>query len=498
MRVPRLLLLSLLVAACEAEDATTERAAPIPIVEPGTSCADVPPAEAAAICGEALFCLDQQRCAAKQGTPCGSDVDCGTEGACFVEEGVCRYDQARECPSPFWLEAARCEDWDPADCPCWAGEVKFHETERDGRLSCGGIAGALPERVQLRQTGCHVESTDGSLVADLVSSSEVRLTVLGMPSAAGCTLLADRWIEPGEEQGDPAVRLSCSATCRIWMEQFLPLAPAAVVPSGGFVMGTPQSALPPGVTDEAPAHAVETSCFFMDAFEVSRREYQECVDAGRCEPPDYAVVGQDPRAFVRGRSGLLPIVHVPWAQAEQYCRFRHKELPTEAEWERAARGAAKAMTTYPWGEAAPDCTRGNHEGCGEVALPTTDGGGGPRLDPAPHPPGAPPPGIPPNAPIGSRGASWYGVYDLAGNVREWTRDYYVARAYEERPLDAPSRNPERTEPGPEGPLRVVRGGSYLTPPDGRALQSSAREGLDERAVALDLGFRCVRYGERAP
>ncbi len=489
-----LLSFCLFAAACEAEDAEPTGTATVKL---GASCVADTPEAAAALCGASLTCLEE-RCVAPQGTPCDADADCGAEEACFEEEGVCRYDQARECPDPRWLEPLRCVDWDPQECPCYAGEIAFHEKAEGGTLSCAGVVGIFSDRIFLRQTGCHLEAMGGELVGDAVGFGEMRLRIAQLPNDTTCSAMADRWTETAGDPGNPAVRITCSATCRIWMEQFLALVPTAVVPSGTFAMGTPDASQPAGVGDEAPEHMVETSCFFMDQFEVSRGEYRECLKKGVCEDPDYAGAGQAKEEFFGVPADLLPVTSVTHRQAEQYCKFRDKALPSEADWERAARGAVQEMTTYPWGEEAPDCTRANLAGCGGNALPTTDGGGGPRLDVEPPSDGLDPPGTPAPAAVGSAGASHYGIYDLSGNVREWTRDFYDSRAYEERTLDAPNRNPETLYPGVEGPMRVVRGGSYLTPADGRALQASSRGAELETSSAADLGFRCVMYGTRDP
>ena len=202
--------------------------------------------------------------------------------------------------------------------------------------------------------------------------------------------------------------------------------------------------------DEQPRRTVVVAPFSIDADEVTRADYARCVAAGACKPP----VGEP----ARDTTSRLPVTGVTWHDAAAYCRFVHKRLPTEAEWERAARGPDGR--TYPWGD-APECARanfGNFEGEGRC----------------PKNPGHP-------VDVGSYGGGE--LHDLAGNVWEWVADWYDARYY----ARAPSTNP----PGPRhGERRVVRGGaccSMFGLP-----RASNRNAFPPDYRDDDLGFRCAR------
>ncbi|HEY2747619.1 MAG TPA: SUMF1/EgtB/PvdO family nonheme iron enzyme [Polyangia bacterium] len=214
---------------------------------------------------------------------------------------------------------------------------------------------------------------------------------------------------------------------------------------GSFVMGGGPE------LDEQPRHAVVLSAYSIDADEVTRAEYAVCVAAGACQP-----------ARGDNASSKRPVTGVSWNDADRYCRWAHKRLPTEAEWERAARGTDGR--TYPWGD-TPDCARanfGNFEGEGRC----------------PQNPGHP-------VDVGSYPGAGAGgaLHDFAGNVWEWVADWYDPRYY----ARAPVANP----PGPRhGERRVVRGGaccSMFGLP-----RASNRNAFPPDYRDDDLGFRCAR------
>jgi formylglycine-generating enzyme required for sulfatase activity len=219
------------------------------------------------------------------------------------------------------------------------------------------------------------------------------------------------------------------------------------VPAGPFTMGGGDEA------DERPAHRVWLSAFFIDRDEVTRADYARCVGDGVCRSP--ALASSDPEP------SRLPVTGVDWRDAEAYCRWARKRLPTEAEWEKAARGTDGRP--YPWGR-TPRCDQanfGNFEGEGRC----------------PRNPGRP-------APVGSYpGASPYGARDLAGNVWEWVADPYDPDYYR--------RSPARDPRGPtSGSRRVVRGGaccSMFGLP-----RASNRLAFPEDYRDIDIGFRCAR------
>jgi formylglycine-generating enzyme required for sulfatase activity len=167
------------------------------------------------------------------------------------------------------------------------------------------------------------------------------------------------------------------------------------VPGGTFVMGADAG----GQEDEHPAHAVTLNGFFLDRTEVTNRAYEACVTTGACRPPEPTNAKRaryGPDAAFRGPE--QPVSSISWNDARAYCAFVGKRLPTEAEFERAARG--DDQRTYPWGNEPP-----SPELATFAASRTTDVGV--------HPAGAGP----------------YGHLDLAGNVWEWLEDLYDPYAY---------------------------------------------------------------------
>lgn len=219
-------------------------------------------------------------------------------------------------------------------------------------------------------------------------------------------------------------------------------------------------------TDELPQHDVTLATYAIDRFEVTVAQYQACVDSGNCPAP----AGSDADCnWGKPAKAGHPITCVSWAQAVGYCQYVGKRLPTEAEWEAAARGTCSLYTScasqlpqYPWGNDTPTCSwtvmfGDSTAGCD---LNTTKGVGVQSNDRSPHQ-----------------------VRDLAGNAREWTADWYDASYY------AASAATNPTGPA-SGTLRVARGGSWLSLL--QEMRSSDRHPLDPASASADLGFRCAR------
>jgi formylglycine-generating enzyme required for sulfatase activity len=236
------------------------------------------------------------------------------------------------------------------------------------------------------------------------------------------------------------------------------------IPAGTFTRGAIGD--PEAEADEKPARSIRVAAFAIDRTEVTRAAYAACIVSRRCAPV--------PDASPADLISRLPMTQVSWRDAAAYCAAIGARLPTEAEWERAARGNVDRRR-FPWGDAA-DCTRanfGNFEGEGRC----------PR-----HP------GRPVEVGTFPSGASPDGVLDLAGNVWEWTADYYDPRAYA-RGLGSDPRGPTRGVPrGREElgtlPRRSVRGGaccSILAAP-----RLTNRVGFPEDYRDADLGFRCAK------
>jgi formylglycine-generating enzyme required for sulfatase activity len=211
---------------------------------------------------------------------------------------------------------------------------------------------------------------------------------------------------------------------------------------------------------EGYAHQVTLHAFEMDRTEVSVADYERCVLAGPCDAPGFT--RGDPR-FDRPR---YPVTQIRWDDAERYCHWAGGRLPTEAEWEYAARGDARRL--FPWGDVY-NPHLANH---GALATDDTDASDGFAL----------------LAPVGSYpdGATPEGILDLAGNVGEWVQDFdYEAdsEGYGYSPM--PAVDPVGP---PTGVGHLVRGGSYARP--AWRLRGAAREELLLPRSA-EVGFRCV-------
>jgi len=223
------------------------------------------------------------------------------------------------------------------------------------------------------------------------------------------------------------------------------------IPGGSFVMGRSDPATP----DRCPARDVELDSFAMDRTEVTVEAWEACVTAGACAELPFCE-SEAPRI---GEPSQVPASCVSWENALSYCEWVGGRLPTEAEWERAARGTEG--TTYPWGEEPLDCDRANYH----FVVDLCEGG---PIDVGSYPGGDSPEGL----------------ADLAGNVFEWTADYYDAGGY----ADLDASNPTGAA---EGTDRVLRGGAWNTRDE--ALDSTARAFGSPELQDANIGFRCV-YG----
>jgi formylglycine-generating enzyme required for sulfatase activity len=226
----------------------------------------------------------------------------------------------------------------------------------------------------------------------------------------------------------------------------LPPEGMVLVPAGEFLMGAED-----GHPDARPMRRPSLSSYWIDKYEITIAQYRRCVVSGVCAPP------KDRSAFDDPQRAQHPVTNVTWSQARAYCQWSSRRLPTEAEWEKAARGTDGRR--YPWG---------NSEEMIKSWLKERDvrtGSNG-------------------TAPVGSlpENVSPYGVFDLVGNVWEWVRDWYADDFY----AVAPSHDPQ----GPlRGSFRVLRGGDWSQSP--LDLRASYR-GWDEMTYwGPTLGFRCA-------
>ena len=220
-----------------------------------------------------------------------------------------------------------------------------------------------------------------------------------------------------------------------------------LIPAGEFAMGAED-----GLPDTRPMHRVYLSTYWLDRHEVTNRQYRQCVESGGCAPPKDQSAYEDPTLADH------PVTNVTWAQARHYCGWPGKRLPTEAEWEKAARGIDGRL--YPWGNSD------------EVAKA--------RPRPAERTKNG-------TAPVGTMdfARSPYGVADLVMNVSEWVNDWYAEDFYR----SSPGRDPQ----GPaRGSFRVLRGGELSDRP--LELRASYRGWDDMTYWGPSLGFRCAQDG----
>ncbi len=221
------------------------------------------------------------------------------------------------------------------------------------------------------------------------------------------------------------------------------------VPAGDFLMGEK------GPVDvDSPLHPVYLDAFWIDKVEVSNAMYEKCVSANACSLP-----------FVEGNPYYgkwiyrdYPVVYVNWFQAGEYCKWTGRRLPTEAEWEKAARGTDGRL--YPWGNERPNPRLANFN----ASLV-----------------GEPVPVY--RYPLG---ASPYGALNMVGNVREWVADWFDKRYYE----SYPSTNPTGPETGTE---RSMRSGAYDA--DANEIFTYSRYKHEPDSAGLSRGFRCAESGE---
>lgn len=279
-------------------------------------------------------------------------------------------------------------------------------------LSAGDTLGQAPYATQTQKINLPV-TADTNIVSNFLVATKTAIVIPSPTLGTGSTMIS-------EKDGMTMV----------------------YVPAGEFTMGDDNG------WDEKPAHTVYLDAFWIDQTEVTNKMYAKCVDAGKCSPPISTHTPTD--YFNNARYVNHPVVYVDWDMAKTYCEWAGRELPTEPQWEKAARGTDGR--TYPWGDDLPNKNLLNYD---HNVGGTTEVGNY------------------------QSGKSYYGAYDMAGNVSEWTADWYDVY---------PGGDPNSSIYGFGQTRRVLRGGSGFD----IFIETTDRSSDEPTSSNFDIGFRCAR------
>jgi serine/threonine protein kinase len=246
------------------------------------------------------------------------------------------------------------------------------------------------------------------------------------------------------------------------------------IPSGEFIMGSDKNNDPYWYGAEGPSHRVYLEGYWIYRTEVTNRMYQTCVEQHACPRPAYNKSSTRAEYFSNPAYDNYPVIFVSSDDAISYCRWAGGRLPTEAEWEKAARGEDSRL--FAWGNQPPTGELANYcdRNCSDNLRDSSQDDGYRDTSPAGNYP---------------KGSSPYGLLDMAGNVWEWTSDWFDPVYYKVAPLENPL--------GPaSGQRRVVRGGSWYNPAEG--IRTVNRRSERPGTTTETLGFRCVVEEADAP
>ncbi len=236
-----------------------------------------------------------------------------------------------------------------------------------------------------------------------------------------------------------------------------------LVPAGPFTMGSDE-----GLPNERPVHAVTLDAYYIDQYEVTLSLYRKFLEVGKqASPPNW----DDEAATTVGDR---PAVGMSWSAASAYCQWAGKRLPTEAEWEKAARGTDGRR--YPWGEMQPFVDIANYNRGMWVSEAVTLASVTSGLE-----------GMSVRHGLKGGGKSPFGLSHMAGNAAEWVADWYGRDYYQ--------KSSEKNPSGPAtGDKRVIRGGSWADLP--AALRVTARLSAEPDFEDRTIGFRCAMNGSK--
>jgi formylglycine-generating enzyme required for sulfatase activity len=240
--------------------------------------------------------------------------------------------------------------------------------------------------------------------------------------------------------------------------------PSCQAGSPGYVLSSSPDSM---ASYETPIRQIYLDAYYIDTFEVSVKHFEMCVNAGACNDSNFKTKSYDSYCnYGYSDRGNHPMNCLNWDGANEYCEFVGKRLPTEAEWEKAARG--ENGRKYPWGDQNPDCTYANFYYNANHCVGTT-------------------------SPVGSypKGKSAYGLYDMAGNVWEWVYDWWAADYYN-KDFSSPDYSPDINPQGPSnGTNRGIRGGGWRS--DVISWFRSANRSMfsNPSSFGSTVGFRCA-------
>jgi len=423
------------------------------------------------------------------GCACSNSFECGG-GSCF--DGFCSTVCSTEADCPYGMTCFHWADCDPNPCPdqcfrafdtlfwpCGSGSGCSANADCIGQGAEGWFCGASCGG----DKGCPAGATCAPVVVDWAGNTRHQCVSQGVPcactpeaiaagAATGCYRETASGICFGTRACTPTGLSPCSASlpdgdhCQTPGGCGATCAALIEVPRGPFVMGSDD---PDAHPNQHPAHVVDLSAFRIRTYLVTAAEYKDCVLAGACSPAQKPFAGPPvDQAYTYGVAGKEhhPINGVTHAQAAAFCAWQGLRLPTEAEWERAARGTDERL--YPWPGSTISCNQANYHAMGKLRQTCV---------------GA-------TTAVGSypEGASAIGAFDMVGNVREWVADHYSLATY-------PACATGCTDPtGPtDGDIWVTRGGSWNDP--AHMQTTTQRSYWPTNGQSSTIGFRCA---ESAP